>query len=270
MSLKHVLSRNGAGLPWHREPADDPAAGAPGRRRAGRSLALLAVSGLLSLSGVIAGAAVPASAGVITLSLSASQTTQAPFAPPFGIGSTLTATTNLPVPAGLVIEIFDVTANQSVCPFPTSTHCITEVSQNVPTTHAYVAYVAKPSATNPPAGIQATSATSYVTWTNGAFRISLSGNDTIDQMPTPVTATVTGDSIAPSPFFIEIFDETTGKLLNPETGCGNAQTCTVTFTPRLPGDYLVAFVTTHTSAYPPPLSPIAASSNVLFLQQLLS
>ena len=243
-----------------------------GRGRAGRALAMLVVSGGLGLSGVLASTAVPAAAsGVWTVSLSASSTTLTPFTGIFGLGSDLTATANQNVKgSGFEIEIFNVTTGAQVKACTTGSMCSVPTGQSVTGTDAYVAYVAKTSATNPPSDIQAESGTSYVTWTNGPFQISLSGNDTIDGFPTPVTATVTGGSVANSPYYIDIFDETTGTLLNQEFACGNAQTCMVTFTPTLAGHNLVAFLTFASAAYPPPLSQIQASSNVLFLQQILT
>jgi hypothetical protein len=241
-----------------------------GRRRAGRALAMLVVSGGLGLSG-IAAAALPANAsGAWTLSLSASPTTLAPFSG-LGLGSDLTATANQSVNGtGFVIEIFNVTTGALVKSCTNGSQCPLGTGQNVAGTDAYVAYVAHPSATNPPPDIQAESGTSYVTWTNGPFQISLSGNDTIDGNPTTVTATVTGGSVASSPYFIDIFDETTGQLLNTEFACGEAQTCAVTFTPTVAGHNLVAFLTLADTTYPPPLSEIQASSNVLLLQQILT
>jgi hypothetical protein len=243
-----------------------------GRGRAGRALAMLVVSGGLGLSGLVASTALPANAsGVWTVTLSASSTTLAPFTGLLGIGSDLTATANQSVTGtGLAIEIFNVTTGLPAKTCTKTNQCALGTSQSVTGTDAYVAYVAHSSSVNPPTDIQAESGTSYVTWTNGPFEISLSGNDTIDGFATTVTATVTGGSVGNSPYFIEIFDETTGKLLNPEFGCGNAQTCAVTFTPTLVGHNLVAFLSPASAAYPPSLSAIQASSNVLFLQQILT
>lgn len=242
-----------------------------GRGRAGRALAMLVVSGGLGLSGIVASGALPANAASAwTLTLSASPTTLAPFTG-LGLGSDLTATANQAVNGtGFAIQIFNVTTGIPAKTCMTGSQCSLGTGQSVTGTDAYVAYVAHASGSNPPTDIQAKSGTSYVTWTNGPFQISLSGNDTIDGFPTTVTATVTGGSVASSPYFIEIFDETTGQLLNPEFGCGNAQTCAVTFTPTVAGHNLVAFLTLASTVYPPPLSEIQASSNVLFLQQILT
>jgi hypothetical protein len=243
----------------------------PGAGRAGRALAMLVISGGLGLSSLLAGAALPANAsGAWTLTLSASSTTLAPFTG-LGLGSDLTATANQSVNGtGFVIEIFNVTTGLPVKTCTTGSQCALGTGQSATGTDAYVAYVGLPSATNPPTDIQAESGTSYVTWTNGPFQISLSGNDTIDGDPTGVTATVTGGNVLSSPYYIDIFDETTGQLLNPEFACGDAQTCAVTFTPTVAGQNLVAFVTVASAVYPPPLNGIQASSNVLLLQQILT
>jgi hypothetical protein len=59
----------------------------------------------------------------------------------------------------------------TVPPCPQGVLCPATVSQNVAGTHEYVAYVARKGFSNPPPDIQATSAKTYVTWTNDGFRL---------------------------------------------------------------------------------------------------
>jgi hypothetical protein len=247
-----------------------------GRARAKRTLIMLAVSGLLGLAGVIAGTTVPASAadGVWTVTLSASPTTLAPITRPTlaGVGSVLTATANQPVQGtGFEIEIYNFTTGDlATKPCMTGEVCTVTTDQNTAGTDAYVAYVAGPSQTNVPPDIQAESGTSYVTWTASPYQISVGVADPINEGSAFVTATVTGGDIATSPYFIEIYDETTGQLLNPETGCGGAQTCTASFTPTLFPNNIIAFVMPASASYPPSLGGIQASSNVAVAQLILN
>jgi hypothetical protein len=133
-----------------------------GRSGAGRGLALLAVSGVLGLGGVIAGTA-PAEAGPITVSLSAN-----PTALLVGEATTLTAkaTSNMGGPP-FVVYIFDATTGTPICQVPLGQTCTTTETQSVATTHEFIAYVAEPEFilnTFPPSDIQATSPSVDVTW----------------------------------------------------------------------------------------------------------
>lgn len=237
MSFTHALSR-GLTMPWR-------------RGRAGRGLALLAVSGLLGLSGVIAGTALPAGASTFFVTLSATQTTL-----PVGSATTLTATSNMSVsfPSPYYIDIFDVTTRTlATMPCGSGTVCTATVSQNVATTHDYVAYIAgfDPNGSFPPPNIQATSATSYVTWNTNGYRLTLSGpahtpifgGDGTYTASTNMSITGRGDTI-------EIVDETTGFLMKESF----TSPCVLTFQPSVNGDNLVAFL----------IGNDHASSNVLF------
>jgi hypothetical protein len=233
MSFKHALSRRLA-IPWQ----------LLSRGRTGRGLALLAVSGVLGLSGVIASSAPPAGASTFFVTLSASPTTLAP-----GQATTLTATSNTDVgPTPYWIEIFDLTTDTLVgTACGSGTVCTATVSQNVATTQQYVAYIADfdPNGIAPPSGIQATSDTSYVTWNTSGYRITLSGPASTPIFGGDGTYTATTNmSITGLGDTIEIVDETTGDLMKENT----ASPCVLTFQPGINGDYLVAFLTGHTSA----------------------
>lgn len=187
------------------------------------------------------------------VSLTASATT-------LGVGgiSTLTATSSADVgPSPFYIEIFDATTGVLVADCGFGTTCTASVSQSDAETDQYVAYISQFSASSPPPGIQATSDTSFVTWTSSGWQVSLSGPEENFGSGT-YTATVNGD-VGPTPWWIEIWDETTGRLL---TECGSGGSCAVAYTPSSRGETLVAFVASAGSAYPP--AGIQASSNVLF------
>jgi hypothetical protein len=187
----------------------------------------------------------------VYLSLSASPTTL-----PAGGASTLTATTSSDIgPSPFWTEIYDATTQTrlAVCGFGTS--CSATVSQSAATTHEYIAYLSSNSAAYPPTGIQETSPLSFVTWSNLGWRVSLSapsatfGNET-------VTATANGN-VGPTPYYIEIFDETGTRLAE----CGSGSACSVTFPPSYSGSNLAAFISGYSTTLPP--AGIVASSNIV-------
>lgn len=189
----------------------------------------------------------------ISVSLTASPTTV-----PVGSATTLTATASTDVgPTPFYIEIFDATTGAfiTVCGFGSS--CSTGVTQNTATTDDYVAYVAGFGEALPPPEIQSTSSNTYVTWNSGGWQVSLTGPDETFSAGT-YTAT-TNMNVGPTPFFIEIFSETTGALLQT---CGAGTSCSVSYTPSRNGETLVAFVSGFSSSVPP--ASAQASSNTLF------
>lgn len=199
--------------------------------------------------------AVSGQAGVVwhgvSLTLAASQTTV-----PAGAASTLTAATSQDIgPSPFWTGIFDVTTGTRIAVCGYGTTCSATVSQAVAATHEYIAYLSGNSTAYPPPGIQETSLLSFVTWSGLGWRVSLSapagtfGSET-------VTATANGD-VGPTPYYIEIFNETGTRL----AACGSGSTCSVTFTPSYAGSNLVAFISGYSTAFPPPA--IVASSNVI-------
>jgi hypothetical protein len=188
----------------------------------------------------------------VNLSLSASPTTV-----PVGTAATLTATTSTDIgPSPFWIQIYDATTGTriGVCGYGTS--CAVSVSQSVATTHEYIAYVASYGTAYPPAGIQATSRLNFVTWSNLGWRVSLSAPAGTFTSET-VTAFANGN-VGPTPYYIEIFNESTGSLL---AVCASGTTCSVVFTPSYGGSSLVAFISGYSAAFPPPV--VAATSNVI-------
>jgi hypothetical protein len=64
-------------------------------------------------------------------------------------------------------------------------------------------------------------------------------------------------NVGPTPYYIEIFNETGTRL----AVCGSGSTCSATFTPSYAGSNLVAFISGNSAAFPPPA--IVASSSVI-------
>jgi hypothetical protein len=234
--------------------------------RGGRTLAALAISGLLGLSGVVAGTAAPASADSFFVELSAS-----PPSLPVSQSTTLTATTGSDVgPTPWYIDIYDMTAGKLLRACGWGTSCSVNVMEGLETTHAFAAYVGAPSLTPPPSGLQGTSNTAFVSWTNSGISVSLTGPEVVNvQSDGPGTYTATTnvnvETISPSvPEVLIIYDETTGSMLGFTTV---GHTVSYQLTPSESGDYLVAFVehfiAVQSQFYPPLLYTVTASSNVL-------
>jgi hypothetical protein len=181
MSFKQVRSR-GLTDPRPQGHASSRAAQAPGRQasrgaagdcdrgrhrfslargKAGRGMAVLAVSGALSLAGVIGSAAPPAQAGVsVTLSANAAYLVT-------GQSVTLTAQAYTGPPTGPdYLQIWDATTGTLLCAGPTGSTCTATESEPVAITHDFVAYVARLDIARsfPPPDIVATSTTVAVTW----------------------------------------------------------------------------------------------------------
>ncbi len=110
------------------------------------------------------------------MSLAASPTTLNPNQP-----STLTATTSLDIGSSpFWTQIYDTATGTRLASCGFGTTCSATVSQPSGT-HAYVAYLSASTTAYPPTQIQATSNTSYVTWSAAGWRVSLSAN------PSPFT-----------------------------------------------------------------------------------
>ncbi len=178
---------------------------------------------------------------------------------PTGQQVTVTSTTNVDIgPTPYYAEIFDATTGTLIgsCGFGTS--CSATVSSATAATHEYIAYVSDFDGSLPPAGTQATSAASFVTWADSNWQVSLSGPG-LTEFGGTYTATANSD-VGPTPYFIEIFDATTGTEL---ADCQSGTTCSASFAPGNGGSgNLVAFISSLSSALPP--SGTQASSNTLF------
>lgn len=234
--------------------------------RSGRMLALLATSGLLGLSAVVAGSATPARADTFFVELAASPPSLA-----VNQSTTLTATTGTDVgPTPWYIDIYDMTANKLLRACGSGVTCSVNVAEGLETTHAFVAYVGAPSPAPPPSNLQGTSNTAFVTWTNSGIRVTLTGPEVVNvQQDGPgtyaATTNVNVETISPSvPAVLIIYDETTGSMIGFTTV---GHTVSYHVTPSESGDYLVAFVEHYIQVqsqfYPPQLYSVIAFSNVL-------
>lgn len=151
-------------------------------------------------------------------------------------------------PSPFYIETFDVTTGTLVMACGSGVICFdNSVSESSDTTQEYITEVAHYSSTFPPTGIQATSPLpSFVTWTDTGLTLSLTGESVAHGLQA-YTAT-TNRNVGPTPYFIEIWNETTGALL---AVCGSGTSCGVWFLPSSKGDYLEAFVASYSSTFPP-------------------
>lgn len=191
-----------------------------------------------------------------SVTISASPTTVA-----VGGSSTLTATASMDVgPTPFFIELFDTTTGAFVRDCGGGTTCSATVSQSAASTHAYVAYISGAGSAMPPPNIQATSPTSYVTWSNAGWQITLSGPTSVSSYAN-FTAT-TNANIGPTPYDIYIIDEDTDTQL---AICGTGTTCSVSFSPPWNGNTLVAFLATGAQSVE--LPNVVASSNTLSVFQ---
>lgn len=173
-----------------------------------------------------------------------------------GIAVTLTATANQDVgPTPYFIEIFDQTTDTLIVDCGSGTTCSGSTSQSSTTTHGFAAYVASYSTTEPPPNIQASSAVTAVTW---AYQVSLSASPTGLAPGGTSTLTATTDgNVGPTPYYIEIYDATTGTWL---ATCAVGSTCSTSVTYSSPtSQTYIAYISSNSTAYPPP--GIQATSN---------
>jgi hypothetical protein len=176
--------------------------------------------------------------------------------------STLTATANQDVgPTPYYIEIYDQTSGSYVANCPSGTVCTASVTQPQPTTHAYEAFVAYyPPATGTPSGIQATSSTVYVLW-HGVNVTLVSNNSTLPLNGLATLTANTSSDVGPSPFWIEIYDATTGTRL---TYCGYGTSCSTTTSQAVATTHkFVAYVSAYSTTFPP--ANTIATSNPVFV-----
>jgi len=189
-----------------------------------------------------------------SVSLAASHVALAP-----GGTTTLTASANEDVgPTPFYIEIFDRTtgANVALCGFGTT--CSTNVTQSASTVRSYIAYISSLGFSNPPPDVRATSASVWVSW----LSVTLSASPTFQWRYGYSRLTATSSlNVGPTPFYIEIFDRTTGTYL---TACGSGTTCsTLVSQPFSTTHAYVAFVSGYGTGFPPP--NVRATSNTVFV-----
>ncbi len=173
--------------------------------------------------------------------------------------TTLTATASADVgPSPFYIQIYNATTGTflKTCGFGTT--CAVTATKNFATTQRFVAYVSDYGTAYPPTGIQATSNPSFVTWTNGLYRVSLASSY-VSLFQRNLTAT-SNINVGPTPYYIEIFNASTGARI---AVCGSGTTCSVTVNTTLSKTHYVAFVSSYDTALPP--LNTQTSSNVVTL-----
>jgi hypothetical protein len=188
-------------------------------------------------------APVAATSSAYSVSLSASPTAIGP-----GGSSTLTAYSSVDVgPTPYWIEIFDRSNGQNIAVCGTGTSCSMSVSQSSPTTHSFIAYISGYGLSNPPPSVQATSNSVSVTW----LSISLIASAYYVAVGRSVRLTATANTdVGPTPWFIEIFDQTTGRFL---VDCATGSTCSVSVSlSQSFAEAYSAYVSGYGTSNPPP------------------
>lgn len=188
-----------------------------------------------------------------TVSLNASQVNLWSYQP-----VTLTATANHDVgPTDYWLSIYDVTsygpdAGKLVISCSSGTTC-TRTFTGAAGTHSYAAYVAGyPLGIGPPPGIKAQSPWVSVSWGDLSWlnpRLALSATTVAVNANVTVTANLTGADIGPTPYYLEIFDATTGSLIR---YCGYGLSCSASVSQSSAGTHTyVAYLTVYNAAFPP-------------------
>jgi hypothetical protein len=159
------------------------------------------------------------------LTLSASPTTLWPTQ-----YSTLTATIGTNIgPTAYYLLIFDTGTSPNggsgtlIASCGSGTVCTVSVTRPRPVYEYYEAVVAPYSGTYPPANIQARAATS-VGWATNPLTLSV-GSPTINVNQTALIGAVANSDVGPTPFFLSVFDATTGQRV---ASCGSGRVCNAT------------------------------------------
>lgn len=178
-----------------------------------------------------------------SVSLNASPRALAP-----GQTSSLTATSNTDVGSTpYYIEIYDDNTGALVTACGSGTSCTASVSQPSPASKNFTAYVASSSSTEPPLNVQASSDPVAVTW----LSVALGADPTLVGTggSSRLTAVANTD-VGPTPFDLEIFDQTSGTFL---AACGTGDTCSTTVSQQAASSHTyVAYVSSYGTASPPP------------------
>lgn len=175
--------------------------------------------------------------------------------------STLTATTNADVgPTPYYTSIYDVTTGTYIKICGSGTVCSISVTHPKATTHSYRAYISSYPTTNPPLNQQAISGLVSVTWRGVSVSLKASPTTVGVNGTSTLTATASAD-IGPSPFYIQVFNATTGTHLK---SCAFGTVCTVSTSKAFATTQrFVAYVSDFNMAYPP--TGIQATSNASFV-----
>jgi hypothetical protein len=164
-------------------------------------------------------------------------------------------------PSPFYIYIFDAKTGFQIAMCPTGNVCPGNGEIGYRSlgdgTKEFVAYVAGYSTSFPPPNIQSTSY-GFTTWTSSTWNVSLSGPTAVTHGNSATYTATANSDVGPTPYYIEIFDATTGTRL---WVCGIGTTCSVSFQPNDAGDDLVAFVSSLSTALPP-ANTLASSSTL--------
>ena len=176
------------------------------------------------------------------VSLNASPKALAP-----GQASSLTATSNTDVgPTPYYIEIYDDSTGLLLTYCGAGTSCTASVSQPSPASKRFVAYVASYSSTEPPLNVQASSDPVTVTW----LSVTLGADPTLVGTGGVSTLTaVANTDVGPTPYDLEIFDQTSGTFL---AACGTGDTCLTTVSQAASTHSYIAYISSYGTASPPP------------------
>jgi hypothetical protein len=166
--------------------------------------------------------------------------------------TTLTATANGDVgPTIYYIDILDQYTGTVVCHMGTGTVCSVAVTSAKPGLGAYVAYISDATDVGGDHEV-AISSSITIDW----FGVDISLAASLNTLPVGNTSTLTETSssnIGPTPFYVQIWDTTTGTLL---VQCGSGTTCSVNVSQSVATThtYIATFAgfTSSAAAYPPP------------------
>ncbi len=175
--------------------------------------------------------------------------------------STLTAVSNQDVgPTPYYISIYDVTAASYIKICSSGTICSISATQPTAATHTYRAYVSGYPWVNPPANQQAISSPITVTWRGVSVSVTASPTTVGINGTSTLTATASAD-IGPSPFYIQVFDATTGARLK---SCPFGTTCSVGTSKAVATTHkFLAYVSDDSTAFPP--TGVQAVSNASYV-----
>ena len=164
---------------------------------------------------------------------------------------TVTSTTAFDVgPTPYWTQIYDLTTGARVADCGSGTTCTATVSQSTPYFGRYQAWLGGQGASPPPPSSQGSTGEMDVAW--NAIDVSLSAGNptTLSSTTYAVNLTaVAAEDVGPTPYFIEIFNVTTGAEV---TACATGTTCSnqVVLSTTGPEYTFQGFVTPITNTFP--------------------
>ncbi len=175
---------------------------------------------------------------------------------PPGYTLSLSAYANLDVgPTPYWIEIYDQSTGGLVARCGTGSACYGSVAEPGATTHSFIAYIAGYGNSNPPPSIAATSNAVSCTW----LAISLYASPQYTAAGRTVTLTAyTNTDVGPTPYWIEIFDASTGANL---AICARGSSCSGSTTQYGATVHsFTAYVSGYGTTNPPPSAQVSAGT----------